>query len=162
MIKRLKRKSLWLTIPLVFSLFMLGFRRDWFFDTVDQLFFQLFSPATDIPITKYPSSFSGILQGMQASSKWFASLLYTFLFSLHAAALVFCIYRSKKLVGYTFLTYLVLALLCFVLILLGNALHSYTLGYGLAQHLKQLTQSPFLIGLLLVAFHFLEMAPRSK
>lgn len=150
----MSKKYLWLTIPLVYSLFMLGYQRDWFFDTIDHLFFQVFSLSHDQSTDKYPSSFSGVMQGMLSSPEWFASLAYIFLFALHAALLVLCVYQSRKMVAYTFLTYLGLTLLCFLLILLGNLLNSYNLGYGLAQHLKHLIQSPFLIGFLLLAFHF--------
>jgi hypothetical protein len=153
-LKKWNKKYLWLTIPLVYSVFMLGYQRDWFFASVDHLFFQVVSTQANQTSDKYPSSFGSILIGIQSSSKWVASLAYTFLFSLHAAALVLCMYRNVRFVAYTFVTYLVLSLFCFLLILLGNLFNSYTLGYGLAQHLKYLMQSPFLIGFLLMGFHF--------
>lgn len=152
-VQRLSKKYFWLIIPLVCSLFMLGYQRDWFFDTVDHLFFQVFSASHDQPTNKYPSSFNGMVKGMLSSSEWFASLAYIFLFALHAALLVLCVHQSRKLVAYTFSIYMVLALLCFLLILLGNLLNSSQLGYALAQHLKHLIQSPILVGFLLLTFH---------
>ena len=161
-LQRLSKKYFWLTIPLVCSLFMLGYWRDRFFDTVDHLFFQVFSASHDQPTDKYPSSFNGMMKGTLSSSEWFASLAYIFLFALHAALLVLCVHRSRRLVAYTFLIYLVLSLLCFLLILLGNLLNSSHLGYGLAQHLKHLIQSPFLVGFLLLTFQVAQTRSEPK
>ncbi len=157
-----KRTLLWYIFPLIVSLFLLGYWREFFFILVERFFSQFTVSSHPVSSEKYPSTFGSIWIALSSSYKWLASFLYSFLFAVHATAIVACVYQSKRLVCLTIGVYLSLVISCLLLILLGNAFHSYTLGYGLAQHLKLILQSPLLVALLVATFRLFSIStPRS-
>ena len=137
------------------SLFFLGYWRANFYLAFDRFFGAATGVSPPGLPAKYPTSLSGIGWAVLHSSSWLASLVYTALFAFHAAGLVWGMYGDRKWVTLTLWIYFALAALCFLLILGGNALKSYTLGYGLSQHVKHLLQSPFFAIVLLAAFRLI-------
>jgi hypothetical protein len=152
---RVSSRHLWL-IPLVTSLFLLGYYRALFFHFIGDIFYSTL-PSNYLPETKFPSQLQAVFAGIGNNHLWLGSLIYSMVFSIHAAIAVWVVYESLRLAWYTILLYFLLSFCCLVLILLGNALGSFTLGYGLARHIRFLMESPFFLIFILAALRLFRM-----
>lgn len=142
-------------LPLFISLFLLGYYRPSFFSTVAFLFDSFISPNT--PATKFPTQLRDVISGIGNNYLWIGSALYAACFAVHAALAVWLIYQSRRLALYSLTLYGALTGLCFLFILLGNVVNSFSLGYGLARHIRSLMESPFFIILLIPAMRLFEV-----
>lgn len=93
---------------------------------------------------KYPTSIAKITANISANYKWISSTLYSIIYMAISVLIIFVLFAQPKIVFTTFIIYVSLFLMCFVLILIGNWIGSYKYGYGLAQNIKKLIQSPLL------------------
>jgi hypothetical protein len=152
---RVSSRHLWL-IPLVTSLFLLGYYRALFFTIIGDIFYSLL-PSNYSSDTKFPSQLQAVFASIRNNHLWLGSLLYSMFFSIHAAIAVWLVYASLRLAWYTVLLYFMLSFCCVVLILFGNALGSFTLGYGLARHIRFLMESPFFLIFILAALRLFRM-----
>jgi hypothetical protein len=137
-------------LPLFVSLFLLGYYRSFFFSTIAALFDSLVAPGTSTT-AKFPTRLFDVVSGIASNYLWIGSALYAACFAVHAALAVWIIYQSRRLALYSLALYGLLTILCFLFILLGNMVNSFSIGYGLARHIRSLMESPFFLILLIPA-----------
>ena len=144
-------------LPLLISLFLLGYFRANFFSAVEHFLNSPSFATPPTPATKFPFSINGILNSIRHNYLWLASCLYSMLFALHAYLAVWIVYRSRKLATLVLMLYLTLMALSLIFIVFGSLINSFSLGYGLARHIRSLLESPFLIILLIPALQLLKV-----
>jgi hypothetical protein len=122
-------------------MFLLGYNRK----NIDRWFAQKYDMKQNFGYfnDKYPDTISGFQQSVFNNYKWISSSLVTFLFCFISVGIIAVIFGKKQMqiVSYMYLIALVGVI---TLIIIGNIVGSYKMGYGLAQNIKKIIQTPVL------------------
>lgn len=140
-----------ITAVLLFGfMFYTGYvRRDF-----DRYFSKKFDSTSSFNYTseKFPQTIEGFQDNIASNYKWVSSCLYSLIYVLISVGIIWVLFQNKKNAGVTLVLYLALFVFSIILILIGNLFGSYKLGYGLAQNIKRLIQSPLLTFFLIIYF----------
>ncbi|CAN5521477.1 hypothetical protein BH11BAC2_BH11BAC2_17740 [soil metagenome] len=118
-------------------------------------YFHFINKYPRIAATDFKRELGGLF-GLNLSPKLQSSLFYSLLFTAISTAVIQLGFRNvfyTKLTGVLYLSYI---LLCFILIMLGNAGFQYHLSFGLSHYLEDLFLSPFILMILAALFVFAE------
>lgn len=101
---------------------------------------------------KYPQSLASISSNVASNYKWLSATLYTAIYIVISVVILFILFYSKKIIRSILYIYFGLCLICLLLIVVGNWFDSYKFGYGLAQNIKNVMQSPILTFFFIIYF----------
>lgn len=107
-----------------------------------------------IAVTNYQNEISN-LTGFSLSPKLTSSILFSILFTIYVAAIVHLLFLNLKFTKLIIGLYLSYMVVCFILIIIGNAGVDYRLSIGLSHYLEDLFLSPFVL-MLLIPFTLLK------
>lgn len=101
----------------------------------------------------YPHSFSELISSIIYDPRWFSNIYFMAIAILSTLLSVYLIF-GKKMARIAFFCYLSLVIICLLLVLLTLVTGNYKVGFGLAQELKNMAQSPLISFLILSLFYF--------
>jgi hypothetical protein len=138
-----------LTVLLIYF----GFKRELYLLVFDShSFLKFLNRYPRVAVTDFKKEMSGML-GFSLSPKLTSSILFSLIYTVLASAIIYFIFLSRKYARFTAIIYISYMIVCYMLIMAGNAGVDYRLSYGLSHYLEDLFLSPFPLMLLIPAFY---------
>lgn len=100
----------------------------------------------------YPMQVAMINQGVYNNPKWLSTITYTLGFAFSSIIILFLIYLERRSIYFGAGAYFLLLIIIGLLITISTIVKSYTLGYGMAQHVKNFCQSPLMLIVLIIVY----------
>ena len=119
----------------------------------DLFFARLLENKQDYSTQKYPLSFNDLKQIWNLKYKLIAAPLYFVLHILLGIWLVWTLFPKKSTLINVSLVYAILVFVIFLFIITGLVFHSYSSGFGAAQNVKIIINSP-IIPLLMILYYW--------
>ncbi len=101
----------------------------------------------------YPNSFSGLITSIIHDPRWFSNIYFMAVAILSTLLSVYLIF-GKKMARIALICYLSLVVICLLLVGLTLVTGNYKVGFGIAQEIKNMAQSPLISFLILSLFYF--------
>lgn len=101
----------------------------------------------------YPHSFSELISSILRDPRWFSNIYFMAIAILSTILSVYLIF-GRKMANIALLCYLSLVFICLVLVCLTLVTGNYNVGFGIAQEIKNMAQSPLISFLILSLFYF--------
>jgi hypothetical protein len=105
---------------------------------------------------EYPMKTAEVSKAITGNPKWISTSLYSIFFLVSSSIIVFLIFRTKKAVYFCLSAYTIIFMLAGVFVVISFLFNNYKVGYGLAQNLKNLSQSPLVVIGLVPVYKLLE------
>ncbi len=136
--------------------FLLGLiRYDYVINIVDTSF-PFLIPRNYAEQATYPFTLSDSWTSIKTDPRWLSNVIYLCYPTLATIAAIALLFNKRSYVQLTFLFYGIGVVLLIFLVITSILFDSYSLGYGLAQHLKKIYQEPYISLLLLGGFYWNE------
>lgn len=101
----------------------------------------------------YPASFGDFLSSLWQDPRWFSNI-YFMAVAVGSTVLTVYIIFGKKMANIAFICYTLLLALCLLFVLVSLVTGNYKIGFGIAQEIKNLAQSPIISFIIIGLFYF--------
>lgn len=101
----------------------------------------------------YPGSFGDLLSSLWQDPRWFSNI-YFMAVAIGSTVLTVYLIFGKKMAYIAFICYALLLALCLLFVSLSLVTGNYKIGFGVAQEIKNLAQSPIVSFIIIGLFYF--------
>lgn len=101
----------------------------------------------------YPNSFGDLLSSLLQDPRWLSNIYFMAVAIVSTVLTVFLVF-GKKMAYIAFWCYVLLLGLCLLFVMVSLVTGNYKIGFGIAQEIKNLAQSPIVSFIIIGLFYF--------
>ena len=106
-------------------------------------------PRANPNLNSYPLGFNSFFQQLFSDPRWLTTMLLNGIMMICSAVIVWKWFGNKSYFWLVIFIYVLLSVVSGILVGISMLTEDYEIGYGIAQHIKNLLQLPFLLILLI-------------